>query len=99
MMSGLLRPLQEDLRLSVKNRSKAKKEGREDHMLHTLLLQMILLVNTFGIRVLNKPREALKGAAVAGLTKELCYPNNFTANNKNLGGNKNQKGRIIGYKI
>jgi hypothetical protein len=96
MMSGLLRPLQEDLLLIVKSRFRAKKEVREDHMLDTLLLQMILSVDTFGIRVLNKPREALNGAAVAGLTKEAFYQNHFTANSKNLGGNENQKGRIIG---
>ena len=46
-----------------------KQEGRDDHILHVLLLQTIMAVNTFDLRVLNKRGEALKEASVADLIK------------------------------
>ena len=48
-------------------------EGRDNHILHVLFLQMIMSVNTFDIRVLNKRGESLKEAAVADLTKDAFY--------------------------
>jgi hypothetical protein len=46
-----------------------KHEDRDDNILHVLLLQTIMAVNTLDLRVLKKKGEVLKEAAVADLIK------------------------------
>jgi hypothetical protein len=73
-----------------------KQEGREDHMLHVLFLQTIMLSNQVDIRVLNKRGEALKESAVADLTKSAFYPNHFNARTKTIKDqNNNKQGKIV----
>ena len=67
-------------------------EGRDNHILHVLFLQMIMSVNTFDIRVLNKRGESLKEASVADLTKDAFYLNHFDSNIKYLGDNDTKNG-------
>jgi hypothetical protein len=72
-----------------------QQEGREDHILHVLFLQTILLVDNVDLRILNKRGEALKEAAVADLTPEAFYKNHFNAKVKLSGNYANKKGKIV----
>jgi hypothetical protein len=73
-----------------------QQDGRENHMLHVLYLQTIMLSNNVNIRVLNKREEAVKESEVADLTKAAFYQNHFNARIKEFGGpNKNQRGKVV----
>jgi hypothetical protein len=73
-----------------------QQEGMEDHMLHVLFLQTIMLSNQVSIRVLNKSGEALKEFAVANITKAAFYQNHFNPRIiADKGRIENKKGKVI----
>jgi hypothetical protein len=67
-----------------------QQEGKEDHILHVLFLQIILSVNNVDLRILNKRGETLKEEGVTDITPELFYKNYFNAKVK-LSGNSAKK--------
>ena len=72
-----------------------QQKGRDDHVLHVLFLQTIMSVNNVDLVVLNKRGEALREAAVSGLTKEVFYKNHFKSKVKTTSNNNKKKSKIV----
>ena len=69
--------------------------GKQNHILHVLLLQTIVSATTNDVKVLNKRGEILKESVIPALIDDQIYSNHYTSNSKTPKSNPKHNGTVI----